>query len=193
MMLLPLKLNKLHKYFVTTTIKYELISRTHGLYFIENEQISWVNILNSSINISRASYGKHKFIIDSSKYVRDMGISQLPIDYIFTKIVQFTYAVSESGFALIVEFIYNGSDTPFELNDLSVHIDDAVPFIDANLGKSDKFDYCRLTPINMYFTYGEPVGKKQRGPVFSPTAADFDLEHAIWLRDEFNMLLSQLN
>jgi hypothetical protein len=114
-----IKLERINKYLLNKDgyKKYELVSKEFGTHIIEvhkqNEPTMYrieptLNMDLHLINVSNVS-----LLVDKTKYVHIPVISQLPVDYILTKMTCFEYAIKNktgSKIKMIVEcFIENSN------------------------------------------------------------------------------------
>lgn len=114
-----IKLDKLDKYILNKDgyKKYELVSKEFGTHIIENRKQNETTMyrieptLNMDlhlINMPNAS-----LLVDKTKYVHIPVVSQLPVDYILTKMTCFEYAIKNkpgSKIKMVVECLVENSN-----------------------------------------------------------------------------------
>ena len=114
-----IKLDKLDKYIFNKDgyKKYELVSKEFGTHVIEFRKQNEPNMyrieptLNMDlhlINIPNAS-----LLVDKTKYVHIPVVSQMPIDYVLTKMTCFEYSIKNkpgSKIKMVVECLVENSD-----------------------------------------------------------------------------------
>lgn len=113
------KLDRLNKYIVNKDgyKKYELVSKEFGTHIIEirkqNEPTIYrieptLNMDLHLINIPNAS-----LLVDKTKYVHIPVVSQMPVDYVLTKMTCFEYAIKNkpsSKIKMVVECLVENSN-----------------------------------------------------------------------------------
>jgi hypothetical protein len=114
-----IKLERLNKYLLSKDgyKKYELVSKEFGTHIIDfrkqNEPTMYrieptLNMDLHLINIPNAS-----LLVDKTKYVHIPVVSQMPVDYILTKMTCFEYAIKNktgSKIKMIVECLIENSN-----------------------------------------------------------------------------------
>jgi hypothetical protein len=136
-----IKLTNIEKHLINKegTKKYEIVSEEFGTHIIEQKQ-NKINIyrieptLNMDLHLIN-DFNGYNLLVDKTKYVHIPVVSQLPVDYVITKITAFEYAINKqlnskisSGLKLIV---------------------DCLTEIDTATLEKEKI------PINFYFSYDE--------------------------------------
>jgi hypothetical protein len=105
-----IKLAAIKKYSVSNEgyKKYELVSDDFGIHIIEKEKMYRIEpTLNMDLNLIN-NFNGFNLLVDKTKYVCIPVISQLPVDYILTKMTCFEYVINsnkKNGIKLVVECI----------------------------------------------------------------------------------------
>jgi hypothetical protein len=86
--------------------RHELVSGEFGIHVIEKEQIYRIEpTLNMDLELIH-NFNGSSLLVDKTKYVHIPVISQLPVDYILTKMTCFEYIIGsnkKNGLKLVVE------------------------------------------------------------------------------------------
>jgi hypothetical protein len=114
-----IKLDKLDKYILNKDgyKKYELVSKEFGTHIIEAHKQNEPNMyrIEPTLNMDLHLINTHNasLLVDKTKYVHIPVVSQMPVDYILTKMTCFEYAIKNrtgSKIKMIVEcFIENSN------------------------------------------------------------------------------------
>ena len=123
------KINKLTNYFdiVEETTKYEIYSKEFGLHIIDKKQLKHVETSFTTDYELIKGYNGLDLLIDKMEYNYIPVLSQLPVNYISTKIYELKFKLhKKSKLTLIIDCIEETHN--FEKN---------------------------LIPINFYFNYNE--------------------------------------
>ena len=114
-----IKLERINKYLLNKDgyKKYELVSKEFGTHIIEvhkqNEPTMYRIEPTLNMDLHLINLPKASLLVDKTKYVHIPVISQLPVDYILTKMTCFEYAIKNktgSKIKMIVEcFIENSN------------------------------------------------------------------------------------
>jgi hypothetical protein len=107
-----IKLDSIDKYRISKEgyKKYELVSQEFGTHIIEKEKMYRIEpTLNMDLHLINDFNGS-ALLVDKTKYVHIPVISQLPVDYILTKMICFEYVINsnsnaskKNGVKLVVE------------------------------------------------------------------------------------------
>ena len=133
------KLTNMNKYLVNSLTKYELVSEEHGIHIIENDTIYRMEpnfnpdtkLIKNFININT------ELLIDSTDYKMIPVTSQLPVNYILTKMTIYEYQIDKkSNLKMIVECL----NEPVSQN--------------VFFSQNKQMDTTTI-PINFYFIYNE--------------------------------------
>ena len=98
------KLTNLQEYLTKTVAKYELSSEDYGLHYIENDSMYRLEPnFNPDFRINKDIF-KNEIFIDNTDYKMISVVSQLPVDYILTKMTLYEYQISKkSKLKLVIE------------------------------------------------------------------------------------------
>lgn len=131
------KLTKFDKYLVNSVTKYELTSEDYGINYIENDSIYRVEPnFKPDFRVIKDHFD-NELLIDNTDYKMIPVLSQLPVDYILTKMILQEYQVyKKSKLKLVIEFL----NEPLQQN----------VFFQQN--NQQNF---ALVPINFYFIYND--------------------------------------
>jgi len=93
--------------------KYELVSEEFGMHVIEKEKMYRIEpILNMDLHLIN-NFNGYNLLVDKTKYVHIPLVSQLPVDYMLTKMTCFEYAIKNkrgSKIKMIVECLVENSN-----------------------------------------------------------------------------------
>ena len=110
-----IKLDKLDKYILNKDgyKKYELVSTEFGTHVIEirkqNEPTMYRIEPTLTMDLHLINLQKASLLVDKTKYVHIPVVSQLPVDYILTKMTCFEYKIG-SKIKMVVECLVENSD-----------------------------------------------------------------------------------
>ena len=133
------KLTNMNKYLVNSLTKYELVSEEHGIHIIENDAIYRMEpnfnpdtkLIKNFININT------ELLIDNTDYKMIPVTSQLPVNYILTKMTIYEYQIDKkSNLKMIVECL----NEPVSQN--------------VFFSQNKQMD-TNTIPINFYFIYND--------------------------------------
>lgn len=133
------KLTKINEYLSNTISRYEIVSEEYGIHIIEGDKIYRIepNFKPDIQLIKDTLY--NNLLIDNTNYKMIPVVSQLPYNYILTKITIHEYQVcKKSKLKLVVECL----NEPVSTN---------VFFSKKNQSTIDT----TVIPINFYFVYNE--------------------------------------
>ena len=133
------KLTKIKEYLSNTISRYEIVSEEYGIHIIEGDSIYRIEPnFKPDIQLSK-QYIKNELLIDNTNYKLIPVVSQLPYNYILTKITIHEYQVcKKSKLKLVVECL----NEPVSTN---------VFFSKKNQSTIDT----NVIPINFYFVYND--------------------------------------
>ena len=133
------KLTKINEYLSNTISRYEIVSEEYGIHIIEGDSIYRIEPnFKPDIQLSK-QYIKNELLIDNTNYKLIPVVSQLPYNYILTKITIHEYQVcKKSKLKLVVECL----NEPVPTN---------VFFSKKNQSTIDT----NVIPINFYFVYND--------------------------------------
>ena len=126
-------LHRIEKYFIKSYNKMELESTDFGKHIIESNSIYRIEPnFNMKYEIKEKYYKNYDLLIDYSQYNKIKTLSQLPVNYILTKLTIYEYKINEnSNMKLIIECIK-----------------------EINLDNKNNVNY-EMKPYNFYFDYNE--------------------------------------
>ena len=110
-----IKLEAIEKYRISKDgyKKYELVSEEFGTHIIEKENMYRIEpTLNMDLHLIN-NFNGYSLLVDKTKYVHIPVVSQLPIDYILTKMTCFEYIIEfnkKKGLKLVVECIEESNE-----------------------------------------------------------------------------------
>jgi hypothetical protein len=130
------KLTNLQEYLTNSVTKYEMASEDYGLHYIENDLMYRIEPnFKPEFRIIKDIL-KNELLIDNTDYKMIPVLSQLPVNYILTKICLYEYQVSKkSKLKLVIECL----NEPIKQN---------VFFQQNNHQQSSNH-----VPFNFYFVY----------------------------------------
>ena len=170
------KLDSFNKYPTKKSV-YTKIYSTHedGIYIIENKNIY---LLEPNLNdhIKEIKYGKLDLVLDFTPEIKIKIISQLPVNYILSKITRIIYKID--NLYLIIDGIY-------EKNSLNKKHFKKKNLID---------DFTKVfVPIDFYLEYNEPLiyNKECIKNENKNENKDFDINNRFF-REALNVFLSHL-
>ena len=134
------KLTKIQEYLTNSIIKYELASEDYGVHYIEGDTIYRIepNFKPDFSLIKGKSVFENELILDNTNYKMLPVLSQLPVNYILTKMTVYEYQVSKkSKLKLVVECL----DEPLQQN--------------VFFQKDKQTVVTNIVPFNFYFVYNE--------------------------------------
>ena len=133
------KLTKINEYLSNTISRYEIVSEEYGIHIIEGDKIYRIEPnFKPDIQLSK-QYMKNDLLIDNTNYKFIPVVSQMPYNYILTKITIHEYQVcKKSKLKLVVECL----NEPVPTN---------VFFSKKQQSAIDT----TVIPINFYFVYNE--------------------------------------
>lgn len=133
------KLTKINEYLSNTISRYEIVSEEYGIHIIEGDKIYRIEPnFKPDIQLSK-QYMKNDLLIDNTNYKLIPVVSQMPYNYILTKITIHEYQVcKKSKLKLVVECL----NEPVPTN---------VFFSKKQQSAIDT----TVIPINFYFVYNE--------------------------------------
>jgi hypothetical protein len=143
------KLTNLREYLSNTISRYEMVSEESGIHIIEEDAIYRVepnfkpdiHVINNSGPDPDSDSITNDLLIDNTNYKMIPVVSQLPFNYILTKMTIYEYQVSKkSKMKLVIECLNEPMPTNvfFAIKNGPVNTDTMV------------------IPINFYFVYDEP-------------------------------------
>ena len=124
------KLTKFDKYLVNSVTKYELASEDYGLHYIENDKMYRIEPnFKPDFRIIKDIF-KNELLIDNTDYKMIPVLSQLPVDYILTKMILQEYQVSKkSRLKLVIEcFVEPVQQNVFFQQNNQPQVSNHVPF-----------------------------------------------------------------
>jgi hypothetical protein len=132
------KLTNLEEYLATTLTRHELVSEDYGIHIIENDSIYRIEPnFKPDIQLCK-NFLNNELLIDNTDYKMIPVVSQLPVNYILTKMTIYEYQiVKKSKLKLIVEC----------LNE---------PIANCSFFSQNKHLGTNIIPFNFYFVYNEP-------------------------------------
>lgn len=133
------KLTKINEYLSNTISRYEIVSEEYGIHIIEGDKIYRIEPnFKPDIQLSK-QYMKNDLLIDNTNYKLIPVVSQMPYNYILTKITIYEYQVcKKSKLKLVVECL----NEPVQTN---------VFFSKKTQSAIDT----TVIPINFYFVYND--------------------------------------
>jgi len=133
------KLTNIREYLSNTISRYEIVSEEYGIHIIEGDTIYRIEPnFKPDMQIIKDAL-KNELLIDNTDYKMIPVVSQLPYNYILTKITIHEYQVcKKSKLKLIIECL----NEPVHTN---------VFFSKKNQGNIDT----TVIPINFYFVYND--------------------------------------
>lgn len=133
------KLTKINEYLSNTISRYEMVSEEYGIHIIESDTIYRIEPnFKPDIQFSKGTL-YNDLLIDNTNYKLIPVVSQLPYNYILTKITIHEYQVcKKSKLKLVVECL----NEPVSTN---------MFFSKKNQSTIDT----TVIPINFYFVYNE--------------------------------------
>jgi hypothetical protein len=134
------KLTNIREYLSNTISRYEIVSEEYGIHIIEGDTIYRIEPnFKPDMQLSK-QYMKNDLLIDNTNYKMIPVVSQMPYNYILTKITIYEYQVcKKSKLKLVVECL----NEPVPTN---------VFFSKNPQGNIDT----TVIPINFYFVYNDP-------------------------------------
>jgi hypothetical protein len=134
------KLTNIREYLSNTISRYEIVSEEYGIHIIEGDTIYRIEPnFKPDMQLSK-QYMKNDLLIDNTNYKMIPVVSQMPYNYILTKITIYEYQVcKKSKLKLVVECL----NEPVPTN---------VFFSKTPQGNIDT----TVIPINFYFVYNDP-------------------------------------
>jgi hypothetical protein len=128
--------------------KYELASEEFGIHVIEKEQIYRIEpTLNMDLELIH-NFNGSSLLVDKTKYVHIPVISQLPVDYILTKMTCFEYIIGsnkKNGLKLVVECL---EETNEMLDKEMIPVN--FYFVNSSSNSLDLVDNKLLEEINVF-------------------------------------------
>jgi len=130
------KLTNLNEYLTKTGIKFEMNSNDYGIHIIEGDIIHRIEPnFNPDFSLIKDHF-KNELLVDNTNYKMIPILSQLPVNYILTKITVYEYQVSKkSKIKLVVECL----NEP----------------VQQNVFFQSKQSTSNFIPFNFYFVYNE--------------------------------------
>jgi hypothetical protein len=165
------KLTNLREYLSNTISRYEMVSEECGIHIIEEDAIYRVepnfkpdiNVINGTNSINGNNI-KNDLLIDNTNYKMIPVVSQLPFNYILTKMTIYEYQVSKkSKMKMVIECL----NEPVPVN---IFFANAIKNSPVNTETT-------VIPINFYFVYDD---------------VKIDLTDR-FVKEEINVFLSHLN
>ena len=133
------KLTKIKEYLSNTISRYEMVSEEYGIHIIEGDTIYRIEPNFKPDMQLIKTFFSNELLIDNTDYKMIPVVSQLPYNYILTKITIHEYQVcKKSKLKLIIECL----NEPVHTN---------VFFSKKNQGNIDT----TVIPINFYFVYND--------------------------------------
>lgn len=134
------KLTKIQSLITNSFNRHEIVSEDYGIHIIENNNIFRVepNFEQNFQLIKKYGISKADLLIDKNKYIYCPVVSQMPVNYITTKLLILEYQTSKkSNLKLVVECLK-------ETITIGTYFSP-----DKHIGED-------IVPINFYFIYNEP-------------------------------------
>ncbi len=133
------KLTNIREYLSNTISRYEMVSEEYGIHIIEGDTIYRIEPNFKPDMQLIKTFFSNELLIDNTNYKMIPVVSQLPYNYILTKITIHEYQVcKKSKLKLVVECL----NEPVQTN---------VFFSKKNQGNIDT----TVIPINFYFLYND--------------------------------------
>lgn len=133
------KLTNIREYLSDTISRYEMVSEEYGIHIIEGDTIYRIEPNFKPDMQLIKTFFSNELLIDNTNYKMIPVVSQLPYNYILTKITIHEYQVcKKSKLKLVVECL----NEPVQTN---------VFFSKKNQGNIDT----TVIPINFYFLYND--------------------------------------
>ena len=121
--------------------KYELVSQEFGTHIIEKEKMYRIEpTFNMDLHLIN-DFNGFSLLVDKTKYVHISVISQLPVDYILTKMICFEYIINsntskKNSVKLVVECLEECNETlDKEMVPVNFYfsLDSSLDLVDNNL------------------------------------------------------------
>jgi hypothetical protein len=120
-------LKNLNNYIVNKNGKiiYELCTKNSGIYLIENSKL-YKLVENTEENYELIkNYRNYDLLIDYTEYIKKEIKSQVPLNYILTKKINYEYKIHKSSnLSLIVEYEYNNNENERKVIDFYLIYDE---------------------------------------------------------------------